>query len=127
MNIKGYLINVIVLPIIIIMILGTIVMGILWGSKEVSIVSIVSDVFGIISFILIVIVVSIILQHNPPNDTKNRLVQCKKRLISWVETHKRLKWLQGDRAVEFSCLFVGITLGLCGLGLRLGLDIISLC
>jgi len=122
MNIKGYLINVIVLPIIVIIILGTIVMGVLWGSKAVSVVS---DVYGVISFILMVIVVSIILQHNPPNDTKNRLVKCKERINSWVEPHKRLKWLQGDRAVEFSLLYIGITVGLCSLGLRLWLDIIA--
>jgi len=98
-------------------------MGVWWDPK---ILSIVSDWFAITSFVFIVVVVGLILQHNLPTDEKNFLVKCKKRINSLVEPHKHLKWLQGDRAVEFSLLYIGITVGLCGLGLQLWLDYITL-
>jgi hypothetical protein len=120
--IRKYLINVINLPIVVIIILAAILMRFWMGPK---ILSVASDVFGTISFLLIVFAVGMILQYNPPNDRGNRLVKCKEKISSWVETHKHLKWLQGDRAVEFSLLYIGGIAGLCGLGLRIYLDIIS--
>lgn len=123
MKIKEYLINRVTLTIMSIIILTSVLMGVLWDSKTVSVVS---DVFGIISFVCIVFVVGIILQYDPRDDRRNRLVRWKETLNSWVEPHKHLKWLQGDRAWEFLLLCMGGMLGLCGLGLRLWVDIIAL-
>lgn len=122
--IRKYLINVINLPIVVIIILAAILMR-FWMDPK--ILPVVSDVFGAISFLLIVFAVGMILQYNPPTNRGNRLVKCKEKIRSWVEPHKHLKWLQGDRAVEFSLLYIGGIAGLCGLGLRIYIDIISVC
>ena len=124
MNIKEYLRNRVTLTIIGIIILVTILLGEFLDWEKLSILS---DVYGIISFVCIVFVVGIILQYNPRNDRRNRLVRWKETLNSWVKPHKHLKWLEGDRAWEFLLLCIGGMVGLCGLGLRLGLDIINLC
>ena len=121
--IKEYLINRLTLTIMGIIILSTILMGVWLDSR---ILSIVSDAAGLFSFLLIVIMVGTILQYNPPNDSRNCLVRWKKRISSWVEPHEHLKWLQGDKAIGFLLLYIGIIVGLCGLLLRLGLSIVGL-
>ncbi len=121
--IRKYLKNVINLPIVIIIILASFLM-VVWVDPK--IISIVSGVFGVISFILIVFVVSVILQYNPRDERRNPLVRCKKKISLSVEKHEHLKWLQGDRAIEFSLIYIGGIVGLCGLGLRIYLDFVSL-
>lgn len=122
MNIKEYLRNRITLTIICIIILVNILLMVFMDWKTLSILS---GVFGLISFVLTVVMVGLILRYNPRTDRKNRLVRCKERINSFVERHKSLKWLQGDRAMEFLLLYIGITLGFCSLLLRLWVDIIS--
>ena len=122
MNIKEYLRNRVTLTIIVIIILVTILLRVFVDWKTLSILS---GVFGLISFVFVVIIVGTILPHNPRTDRRNRLVRCKEKISSCVEPHKSLKWLQGDRAMEFLLLYIGITVGLCSLGLRLWLDIVS--
>lgn len=123
-RIKDYLINRVTLTIIGIIILSTILMG-RWVDSQ--ILTIVSDAAGILSFLLITVMVGLILEYNPPNDSRNCLVICKKRISLWAKRHEHFKWMQGDKAITFLFLYIGIIVGLCGLGLRLGLDVISLC
>lgn len=122
MNIKEYLRNRLILTIGGIIVLVTILLGLFVDSKTLAILS---TLFGIISFVFVVILVNTILPNNPPNERRNYLVRWKLKIISWVEPHESLKWLQGARAVEFLLLYIGITVGLCSLFLRLWLDIIS--
>lgn len=117
---KEYLMNRVTLTIIGIITLSNILMGCLLDSR---ILAVVSSANGVLSFLLTVVMVGLILEYNPPNDSRNCLVICKKRISLWVEPHKHLKWLQGDKAVTFLLLYIGIIVGIIGLVMRLGLDV----
>lgn len=122
MNFKEYLRNRVVLTIGAIIVLVTILLGLFVDSKTLAILS---TVFSIISFVFVVIMANTILSNNPTNERWNYLVRWKVKISSWVEPHKSLKWLQGARAIEFLLLYIGITVGLCSLFLRLWIDIAS--
>ena len=116
MNIKAYLTNWLTLSMIIIIILATILMLFMLDAK---ILPIVTSLFGIISFIILVVVVGLILAYNPQTDEHNLLVKTKQWVSGIAEQHETLHWLQGHRAIEFMLLFIGITFGLCSLGIQL--------
>jgi len=116
MNIRNYLINRLTLPIIILIITVTIVISLKLGTRALSIIG---PCVGILSFILIVIVVGPILRYNPKTDKDNRFVNIKGHISTKAKPHEHWKWLQEPRAIEFLFLFIGITLGLCGLVLEL--------
>ena len=122
MNFKEYLRNRLVLTIGGIIVLVTIVLGLFVDPKALAIIS---TVFAIISFVFVVIMANTILPNNPPTERSNYLVRWKLKISSWVEPHASMKWLQRARAIEFLLLYIGITVGLCSLFLRLWLDIVS--
>jgi len=121
-NIKAYLINWLTLPAIFTIILAAVLMGFL---LNVEILPILAYSFGIISFLLLVVVVGLILAYNPQTDKNNRLVKIKGWVKGKVEKHKTFQWLQGHRAIEFFILVIGITFGLCSLGIQLIVAILS--
>lgn len=117
---KEYMINRVTLAMIGIIILANILMGSL---LDVKILTVVSSAEGVLSFLLTVVMVGLILEYNPPDDSRNCLVICKRKMSAWVEKHEHLKWLQGDKAFTFLVLYMGIIVGICGLVIRLGLDV----
>lgn len=116
MNIRNYLINILTLTIIILVIIATTVVSLKLGTRALSIIGL---CFEILSLILILIIVNLILKHNPKRDKDNWLVSIKGHISTKVKPHGHWKWLQKPRAIEFLLLFIGITLGLCGLALEL--------
>jgi len=82
--------------------------------------SIMGHLLGIFSFTLLVFVVGIVLRHNPPNDADNFLVRRKGDISNWAARRKYYwKWLEGNRAIEFLLLYIGVTFGLGSLVLGL--------
>lgn len=116
MNIRNYLINRLTLPIIIIVIIATTLMSLKLDTRALSIIG---PCFEILSFTLVVIAVGTILTYNPKTRKDNCFVRIKGYISTKVEQRKHFKWLQEHRAIEFFLLFIGITLGLCGLVLEL--------
>ena len=80
--------------------------------------SILGHSFGIAGVIL-AIFVGIILEYNPETKRGNLLVKVKGCVQRKVAKHKRLEWLGEHRAIRFLLLYIGVTLGLCGLILGL--------
>ena len=80
--------------------------------------SILGHSFGIAGVVL-AIFVGIVLEYNPETESGNLLVKMKGCVQRKVAKHERLKWLGEHRAIRFLLLYIGVTLGLCGLILGL--------